>query len=353
MSTIFGKSGKTFSPVVSNDLYNLLPAGNFNIKKTMQGTMYLEQIADFTLPTKMYATNNSYAERILNTFITRGTATGVILAGEKGSGKSLLAKTLSVNAAKLGIPTIVINAPWHGELFDQFLQDIEQPTVILFDEFEKVYNREEQEAVLTLLDGVYPSNKLYIFTCNDKYRVDSHMRNRPGRIYYAIDYTGLQPEFIREYCEDNLVNKAEVESVLRISSIFSNFNFDMLKALVEEMNRYNEPAFVAIKLLNIKAEYDSVCTYTMTFEHPSHTVKTVHSEAWKGNPLIQGITVEYDRQAEGAGEDYEWTIAAFEPKHLKNMDPSTGKFAFANDEGAKVTLTREKARNTNYYEYIS
>lgn len=355
MSTIFGKSGKTFSPVVSNDLHDVLPAANFNIKKSMQGMLYLEQIADFTLPKKLYATNNGYAERILNTFLDRGTATGVILAGEKGSGKSLLAKTLSVNAAKVGIPTIVINAPWCGEAFNQFLQDIEQPTVILFDEFEKIYSREEQEAVLTLLDGVYPSNKLYIFTCNDKYRIDSHMRNRPGRIYYAIDYAGLETEFIREYCVDNLVNQAEIDSVLKISSIFANFNFDMLRCLVEEMNRYKEPAFVAIKLLNIKAEYDSICSYTLEFEHPSHKVKSLHNTVWKGNPLIQGVQVEYDHKTKDNtdDDDVEWGNMLFEPKHLKTMDPNTGKFAFSNEEGAKVILTREKVKTSDYYECLS
>ncbi|HRZ82907.1 MAG TPA: hypothetical protein P5069_10620, partial [Candidatus Hydrogenedentes bacterium] len=45
------------------------------------------------------------------------------------------------------------------EAFNTFMQAIEQPLVVLFDEFEKVYDDQEQQALLTLLDGVYPSNK--------------------------------------------------------------------------------------------------------------------------------------------------------------------------------------------------
>ena len=63
----------------------------------------------------------------------------VLLAGEKGSGKTLLTKYISMEVAKQGIPTIVINQALHGERFNTFIQAIEQPCVILFDEFEKIY----------------------------------------------------------------------------------------------------------------------------------------------------------------------------------------------------------------------
>ena len=71
------------------------------------------------------------------------------------------------------------------------MQDIEQPCIILFDEFEKVYDDQDQEKALTLLDGVFPSRKLFIMTVNNKWRVNEHMRNRPGRIYYMLDFAGF------------------------------------------------------------------------------------------------------------------------------------------------------------------
>ena len=129
------------------------------------------------------------SSRILNTFLDRPRSTGVLLVGEKGSGKTLLAQYTAIIAAnEKNIPTIVINKPWHGDQFNAFIQSIDQPAVILFDEFEKTYRRGDgdinyQEKILTLFDDVYSSQKLFLLTCNDKYRMNSHMMNRPGRLY--------------------------------------------------------------------------------------------------------------------------------------------------------------------------
>ena len=184
--TYFLKSGNTFrvSSKEAMDLHEHLPAGNYVIKKDMFENLFLEHIDSFEIKGKRYGDLNRNCDRILNTFLDRPATTGVMLAGEKGSGKSLLAKAVSLQAAAQGIPTIVINSPFCGDKFNAFIQSIEQPVVILFDEFEKVYDSQEQEAILTLLDGVFPSKKLFMLTCNDKWRIDQHMRNRPGRIYY-------------------------------------------------------------------------------------------------------------------------------------------------------------------------
>jgi hypothetical protein len=227
------KSGTRFnvSTKEAMDLHEHLPAGNYTVKfDKMAGCFYLEQIESFEIRGKIYGDTRKQSQRILNTFNDRTASTGVMLTGEKGSGKTLLAKLLAVTAAEVGVPTIVINEPWCGEGFNSFMQMIEQPTVILFDEFEKVYDKDDQEKMLTLLDGVYPSKKLFILTCNDKWRVDSHMRNRPGRIFYSLDFKGLEQDFIMEYCADNLDNADHIASVCRVAAMFDQFNFDMLKA---------------------------------------------------------------------------------------------------------------------------
>jgi len=254
----FLKNGTSFrvSSKEAMDLHEQLPAGNYTVAVDMMGNFYLEQIDSFEIPAKMYGNTLRHTDRIINSFWERPQQTGVLLNGEKGSGKTLLAKNISVELAKQGVPTIVINRDWTGDGFFKLLQDIDQPCVVLFDEFEKVYDREKQEEILTLLDGVFGSKKLYILTVNDKWRVDSHMRNRPGRIFYLLDFKGLDVNFIREYCEDNLNNKQYIEQICSLTSLFGEFNFDMLKALVEEMNRYDETPTEALEMLNAKPEYD-------------------------------------------------------------------------------------------------
>lgn len=257
--TYFIKSGNTYqiSDESALDIKNILPARNYVVKfNEMKGFFFLEEVDDFEIPTKMYGNVTKNSGRIISTFLSRSMSTGVLLTGEKGSGKTLLSKRICIDIAKEHqVPTLVINTPFNGDGFNKFIQSINQPCVVLFDEFEKTFDSEEQEKLLTLLDGVFGSKKLFLLTCNNKYRIDSHMMNRPGRIFYAIDFKGLDVQFIREYCEDVLINKDHIEKICQISNLFSEFNFDMLKALVEEMNRYNESPQEAMNLLNAKPQY--------------------------------------------------------------------------------------------------
>ena len=333
------------------DLHETLPAGNYCVKQDPFENLFLEMIEPFEVSGKLYGDTIKHTDRILRTFANRPAGTGVMLNGEKGSGKSLLAKNIAVEAAKEGIPTIVINAPWCGDKFNSFIQAIEQPVVILFDEFEKVYNAEQQTALLTLLDGVFPSKKLFVLTCNDKWRVDQHMRNRPGRIFYMIDFKGLTGEFIREYCEDKLDNKTYIDRLVQIAGTFDQFNFDMLKSTVEEMNRYNESPNEAMSILNAKPEYggaESKFVVNLLVDGKEIAVADLgdHSQ-WKGNPLNGNIRLNY-REDDGDG-DYDWNDVRFNPTDLKKIEGDGSKYVFANDKGDTVTLVKVKDKAMNYW----
>jgi hypothetical protein len=143
--TYFLKNGNTYRVATKEamDLHETLPAGNYVVKQMpMDGPLYLEQIDSFDSPKKMYGDVQSKTDRIIGTFLSRDKSTGVLLTGEKGSGKTMLSKNICIQlAAQHAVPTIVINAPWHGDSFNTFIQSIEQPCVVLFDEFEKVYDR--------------------------------------------------------------------------------------------------------------------------------------------------------------------------------------------------------------------
>jgi DNA polymerase III delta prime subunit len=252
MSSYF-QSGNILNILPPNvDLHHKLPVGTYTVGFDQQKGYFLKTIDNFCTNGKIYGNTLNQASRILNTFGVRENSTGVLLNGEKGSGKTLLAKVISQYALKENISTIVINTPFHGDEFNAFIQSINEPCIIIFDEFEKVFDDVAQQETLTLLDGVFPTKKLFILTVNDKYLVNSHLKNRPGRIFYMIDFSGLDVNFIKEYCVDNLNNKSFTDKICKISTIFPAFNFDMLKAMVEEMNRYNETPEQVLQLLNIK-----------------------------------------------------------------------------------------------------
>lgn len=332
------------------DLHEALPAGNYVIKQDMFKNFFLESIENFAVSGKLYGNTTRHADRILNTFKDRASSTGVMLTGEKGSGKTLLTKQIAMTAASEGIPTIVINAPWAGDAFNSFLQMIDQPCIILFDEFEKVYDSDTQEHILTLLDGVFPSKKLFLLTCNNKWRVDSHMRNRPGRIFYMIDFKGLEQEFIVEYCEDNLKNKTHIAKICSIAAMFDQFNFDMLKALVEEMNRYDESPQEVLRLLNAKPEFSDECKYKVELQIDGIDIVSdkLETSEWHGNPLTKNVNLDYREITDAETDDWDWKNVRFTNTDLKQVDPQTSKFVFVSDKGARLVLTKIKEKTFHY-----
>lgn len=373
------KSGNTFRIATkeSMDLYEQLPAGNYVVKQDPFENFYIEQIASFDIPARMYGDTIKNTNRIINSFWNRDKSTGVMLVGEKGSGKTLLSKNICIELAKQNVPTIVVNAPWHGDKFNTLIQSIQQPCIVMFDEFEKVYNSDQQEELLTLLDGIYSSKKLFMLTSNDKWRVDSHMRNRPGRIFYMIDFKGLDEAFIREYCLENLANPEPktVDTVVNISSVFAAFNFDMLKALVEEMNRYGETPQDAMRILNVKAEFDSGSEYRVEIFKGDRVANRISPSTWNGTPLSAReicISWRFDTKKKKSGvdetavgtavtktslfvvapendedEDSGWGEGEFTQADLVKFNNKTGQFIFEK-EGVTMILTKERPKYFNF-----
>jgi hypothetical protein len=354
MGNYYIRQGSTYQQTSSNaiDIQENLPAGTYALRYNEQaGAFYFEMIKDFELPSKLYGDCNKLADRIIATFEDRPNSTGVLLEGEKGSGKTLLAKNVCTKLKAKGVPTVVVNTPFAGEVFNVFVQTMTQPAVFLFDEFEKVYDPETQQKVLTLFDGVYPTKKLYLVTSNDKYKIDAHMRNRPGRIYYMLTYGGLDRDFITEYANEKLNDVSQVNSIITVAQMFAKFNFDMLKALIEEMNRFDESAGEAIKMLNSKPESNVEVFQVRLAIGGEPAEEGSYHDSWRGSPLSgTPITIGWENDLEG--EDYEHKLYKFLPSHLKKIDGTEGKYIFVNADGDSLVLTRPKEEKTDWQSLV-
>ncbi len=256
---IFIRSEENLKSVSDN-----LPVGTYRVVKNLV-EFYLEPIDTFTRPRRYYGNLVQRATRIMETFKNRGGSTGVLLTGEQGSGKTQMARELSIMAAEQSLATIIVDTPYSGSSFNSFIQSISVPAVIIIDEFEKLYDTEDadQDGLLTLLDGVYPTKKLFVLTANNVYRINQHMLNRPGRIFYHLKYVGLDEAFIRDYCDENLTKKEELGAVIATGAMFTHFNFDMLKGLIEEINRYQCTAKEALEMMNISPDRNDDANYAL------------------------------------------------------------------------------------------
>ena len=88
-----------------------LPRGVYNLSFHPKIGYYLKRTQDFSLPPKVYG-DLSIADRYLKTYNHRTRNTGVLLTGQKGSGKTILAKYLAI---KSGLPVICINDAFNQE----------------------------------------------------------------------------------------------------------------------------------------------------------------------------------------------------------------------------------------------
>ena len=345
----------------------LLPTGVYNVNVSQELGLFFEATSELSLPSKLYGSTEADAKRVLQTFHERPHVTGVLLAGAKGTGKSLLARTICVRS---GLPVIIVTVPMTGPGFRDLIAGLEQPAVVLFDEFEKVYDRDEQKDLLSLFDGVYSTKKLFLLTCNSIYDVDEHFHNRPGRIFYLKKFSGLSTEFVREYCELNLKPeyvKLHLRLLEALVGMIEDFSFDMLQALVEEINRYGETPQQAMEFLNVRP--------SLFGEHRSASwMVEVESDLWKvynslkryKHPVLLASADELAVTL--VPQDYNGLRKSFptidtqpyvklQPELLIWSDPNGNSFIFESKDGdesslqetVRFTFTKEKQNSWNAY----
>lgn len=322
------------------DMRDVLPVATYIVKLDSFGVYYLEEVRSFHVG-KVYGNAGKLAARILNTYSDRSENTGVLAVGAKGTGKTMLARLVSIRAAELGIPTVLVNDAFHGDVFNAFVASINCRCVFLFDEYEKVYEG-VQEALLTLFDGVYQMNKLFILTANSEQEVDRCMISRPGRIYYNLEYGALDAAFIDEYCRENLNDHTMIPHVMAVAELYGNFSFDVVRALVEEMNRYDEAPHEVLRYLNIRQERwrrEEDYIFTVMKDGVPLADSALDERYWSLDPSRSSCTV---RVNIGGTEDGEENTL-FLRLHPSNMVDyrDRGRRVVYRDKGYDVVAVRE------------
>lgn len=237
-----------------------LPAGIYVVEVTPPRPPVLKRVSDMAVPQKLYGDIKEKTAKILTTFRDREHSTGVLLAGTKGAGKTLLARNVAINLYENGTPTIIVPFNMICPFVADFIDSIDTECMVLFDEIDKISGENEDEVranmncLLGLFDGISVHKRLYVLTANDLDKINPQLLNRPGRIYYKFIFGGVMQDAVKDYCALNLKNKNNIDNMLHIATLIRDFSFDIMQAIVEECNRYNITPREACESLNVAPE---------------------------------------------------------------------------------------------------
>lgn len=347
----------------NNDFYHLtsgirtrknLDGGIYNLLVDGNGNRFLRKSEEtFALPKKTYGSTNSRTSRIMNSYRSRvGKNTGIALIGTKGSGKSLQAKDIGINILNeeneygKGIVIIIPNGEYVNQDFIAYLQDIKQPCNIFLDEFEKTFDDKEQEMMLTVMDGGLVKDKLFTITVNNVWKVDQHMINRPGRVFYNITYKGLEKSFIQEYCDDVLVRKEYIMNIIRTSGIIEDFNFDMLQSIVEELNRYPDLDYnEVISIMNVTPSIGSRSRKTK-FEYniisiDGENVSGLYTSDKATSPFMEDDYISFNKINRNTSTEEEEDQEDDNFKDYYSMNTQDLVIDFISDDGEEIHLVHD------------
>lgn len=277
-----GKRYRIFNNAITT--YDQLPPKTYRVDYDPETRIFsLLEAHDFEIPeTKIYGQHLDKVKKVLNSMDKMNRNLGVILSGDKGIGKSLFSKCLGLKARKKGIPVILVNE--YHERIANFLEEIEQTVMILFDEYDKTFDEKKhncQAEMLSLFDGVSAGKKLFVITCNEIQSLSQYLINRPGRFHYHFRFLYPTADEIRDYMEDKLDKQYydEIENVIAFS-VRMNLNYDCLRSIAFELNN------------------------GLKFQEAINDLNIIRISQYKNIKII----VEFENQATLSGKIKEWQL---------------------------------------------
>ena len=205
----FVKSGSRILPKPNGTDYNLINGKAYDLKWDDWSDMaYLAENGELNLPSKIYELNEDkiFKKRVLNSFNNHKNSIGVMLAGTKGTGKTMLAKVI---AKESNLPIIIVDSQFPTNRLIGFFKQFSTPVCVIFDEIEKNFNTER---MLDFLDGVEKTTKkLVLMTCNELDKVSEYLQDRCSRIRYVRKY-GINDNlaFLPMLIENKEIKNAEI-----------------------------------------------------------------------------------------------------------------------------------------------
>lgn len=120
----------------------------------------------------------------------------------------------------------------------------------MIDEYEKIFKK--SDGLLSVMDGAAASNyrRLFVLTMNSTMVADA-LLDRPSRVHYLKKFRNLDVGVIREIMDDLLEHKEFSQEIIEYLQSLSIVTIDIVKTVIEEVNRFKESPRHFKDILNI------------------------------------------------------------------------------------------------------
>jgi hypothetical protein len=277
MDNIWQQRTNSYYPGTDALTSKLIPPGLYRYSANPLG-WWLDRTAErFEFPYKIYGNHDHILKRVKTAWGSLEGNLGVLLNGIKGTGKTVSAQLVANWAIDNGIPVLVVN---HAIPLVQVLEHLDQPVVVIFDEFEKTHSdKDEQHSLLTALDGMARSRhkRMYIFTTNNK-TVDDNFIDRPSRIRYCWEFRRLEDEVIEAILNDLLMADVQHfrQEILTYLAARRVLSIDVAKTVINEVNLFKEAPSAFNEVMNL-SEQDAAGYMLEVLDAKREPVRTLSS----------------------------------------------------------------------------
>ena len=300
-STVWAQVGeKFFARSKASEVGKLLP-GVYNYQENMVAWWLEKEGERFEFPFKVYSASDHIIERVCAYWKINGGNLGVLMNGIRGAGKTMTAQLIGNRLVEdMGVPVLVVREPVP---LKKVLDSLEQPVLVIFDEFEKTHEKEDQQTLLSTVDGmsrsVYP--RLFLFTTNTR-DIEENFTDRPSRIHYRFEFQRVADEIIEGLMDDSLPEdlqqyRSDISHYLKTRKICT---IDIVKAVIAEVVTFREPPTDFGEYLNISEGEPPAYRVTILNPETNEPVQVFREQFSPRNilPEFQGLFEENTRAVE-------------------------------------------------------